>query len=70
MQITNFPPPPLSPRRSTSAVDDGDVGQNTPYSQRHQKKKQASQEEMPDAEMPDAEKPRIEGSTSRIDIRV
>jgi hypothetical protein len=65
MQITNFPPPALSPPRSTAAVGDGDVGQNNPYYQRHQKKKQNSQKEVPEDEMP-----RIEDSTSRIDIRV
>jgi len=65
MEITNFPPPAISPRRSTSAVGDGDVGQNTPYYQRHPKKKQTSQKESPEDPMP-----RMEGSTSHIDIRV
>lgn len=65
MEITSFPPRPLSPPRSTSAVGDGDVGQNSPYYQRHPKKKQPPQKEAPEDQMP-----RIEGPTSRIDIRV
>ena len=65
MEITNFRSPPLSPPRSTSAVGDGDVGQNNSYYQRHLKKKQTPQKETPEDQMP-----RIEGSTSHIDIRV
>ena len=65
MEITNFRQPPLSPPRSTSAVGDGDIGQNSPYYQRHKKKKQPSQEKAPEDQMP-----RIDNSTSRIDIRV
>ena len=65
MEITNFPSPAMSPPRSTSAVGDGDVGQNSPYYQRHKKKKQTSQEEATKDQTP-----RKEGSTSRIDIRV
>lgn len=65
MEIANFPPPAIRPPRSTSAVGDGDVGQNSPYYQRHQKKKQPSQKEEPE-DQPS----RRERSTSRIDIRV
>ena len=65
MEITNVPPSTVRPPRITSTVGDGDVGQNTPYYQRHKKKKETSQEEMPEDPMP-----RMEGSTSHIDIRV
>lgn len=65
MEITKVPPPAISPARSTSAVGDGDVGQNSPYYRRNQKKKQAS----PGEQTEDAT-PRIEGSPSHIDIRV
>ena len=65
MEITNVPPSAVRPPRITSTVGDGDAGQNTPYYQRHTKKKQTPQKESPEEQMP-----RIEGSISRIDIRV
>lgn len=65
MEITNFQPQAISHPRSTSAIGDGDVGQNNPDYQRPKKKKQVPQEEAPEDQVP-----RIEGSTSHIDIRV
>jgi hypothetical protein len=65
MEINNFPPPTITPARSTSTVEDGDVGQNgsfysrTPKKQ-HKKLHQHSEESTP----------RIDGSTRLIDIRV
>lgn len=65
MEINHFPPPAVVPLRAPSAVEDGDAGPNSPYYRRRQKKQRASQEE-PTEDMA----PRLEGSTSRIDIRV
>jgi len=65
MEINHFPPPTVAPLRALSAVDDGDAGPNSPYYRRRQKKKRASQEESTEDMAP-----RLEGSTSRIDIRV
>jgi len=66
MEINHLPPPSaIAPLRAPSAVEDGDAGPNNPYYRRRQKKQGASQEK-PNEDVA----PRLDGSTSRIDIRV
>lgn len=65
MEINHLPPPAITPLRSASAVDDGDVGQNSPDYHGRQKKHRAAEEEQTEEITT-----RIDGSTSIIDIRV
>ncbi len=66
MEIHNFPPPStIAPIRAPSKVEDGDAGSNSPYYRRRQKKQKGTQNQ----QAPDPS-PRLEGSPSRIDIRV
>ncbi len=64
MEIRQLPPPPL-PKRTTSAVGDGDVGQQHPYHRGNRKKTEP--EKTPEHE---GGPPRLDGSPSHIDIRV
>lgn len=65
MEITNSPPPSLTPPQSTSTVQDGDVGQKGNFYSRNRKKQQKNFEQH--SEEPP---PRIDRSTPIIDIRV
>ena len=66
MEINNFPPPSsIAPIRAPAKVEDGDAGSNSPYYRRRQKKQKGTQDKQEQDPSP-----RIEGSPSRIDIRV
>ncbi len=66
MEINNLPPQPtVAPIRAPSAVDDGDAGSNSPYYRRRKPKAKLSSKGSNDGQAP-----RLEGSASRIDIRV
>ena len=65
MEINNFSPPTITPARSTSTVEDGDVGQKGSFYSRTPKKQQKNIHQHPEESTP-----RIEGSTRLIDIRV
>jgi hypothetical protein len=65
MEIDNFSSPIISPARSTSTVEDGDVGQKGSYYGRPRKLQKNNQNQHMD-EIP----PRLEGSSSYIDIHV
>ncbi len=64
MEIRQLPPLSL-PDRKTSAVGDGDVGQQHPYYRGNRKKTEP--EKTPEQE---GDPPRLDGSSSHIDIRV
>ena len=66
MEINNLPShSAITPLRTTTAIDDGDAGPNSPY-YRQQRKKQKG----PQKEETDDRSPRLDSSTSHIDIRV
>jgi hypothetical protein len=65
MEINNFPPPIITPARSTSTVEDGDVGQKGSFYSRTRMKPKKNQDQNAE-EIP----PRLEGSSSLIDILV
>ncbi len=65
MEIKNLPPPNVAPIRSPSAVNDGDVGSNSPFYRRSKKRPHPREEENPKDALPS-----LEGSSSHIDIRV
>ncbi len=66
MEINNLPShSAITPLRTTTAVDDGDAGPNSPYYRQQRKKKKGSQQEQLEDRAP-----RLDGSTAHIDIRV
>ena len=65
MEINNFPLSTITPARSTSTVEDGDVGQKGSFygqTRKNNKKNMNQHSEEPT--------PRIDGSIRLIDIRV
>lgn len=65
MEIINFPPPTITPTRSTSTVEDGDVGQNGSFYSRNRKTPKKNQDQNVDEISPP-----LEGSSSLIDVLV
>ena len=66
MEINNLPShSAITPLRTTTAIDDGDAGPNSPYYRQQRKKQKGHQKEETDDRSP-----RLDSSTSHIDIRV